>query len=97
MVNYLKSYLRPDTDLGNGLIFWPTNKVKVQSEYTIPYQYNGNTNTDLRLLYEFVVRIRRENPSKLLLYIAEIGVHRKTYNQEEINVIQTALSVKENI
>jgi KaiC/GvpD/RAD55 family RecA-like ATPase len=99
IVNYLKSYLctDTDTDIRNGIIFLPTNKVKNNLDHTTPYEYNGTTNTDLRYMYEFAVRARRENPNKLLLHIAELALPRKTYDQEEISAIQSILSIKRNI
>jgi KaiC/GvpD/RAD55 family RecA-like ATPase len=98
VIAYLKSYLHADPKYELVKILWPTNSVEHSiSEHTIPYQ-KWNSKRRFEYFQHAVLKVKEENPNKLLLNIMGIETNQKVKGFEKKDQIQGILPfIRENV
>ena len=98
VINYLKSYLQKDPKKGLVKILWPANKVKDSySEHIIPYQ-QCNSNQKVEFFQHQVLKVKEENPCKLLLNITGINTSKQMEWFEKGDQIEEIISfMRDNV
>ena len=98
VIAYLKSYLHADPKNELVKILWPTNRVEHSiSEYIIPYQ-KWNSKRRFEYFQHAVLKVKEENPNKLLLNITGIETNQKVKSSEKKDHIQEILPfIRENV
>lgn len=98
VIAYLKSYLHANPKNELVKILWPSNRVEHSvSEYIIPYQ-KWNSKRRFEYFQHAVLKVKQENPNKLLLNITGIETNHKVKSFEKKDHIQEILSfIRENI
>jgi hypothetical protein len=98
VIAYLKSYLHADPKNELVKILWPTNRVEHSiSEHIIPYQkWNGKRRFEY--FQHAVLKIKEENPNRLLLNITGLETNHKVKSFEKQDQIQEILPfIRENV
>src|ERR671914_2972554 len=98
VIAYLKSYLHADPKNELVKILWPTNRVEHSiSEHIIPYQkWNGKRR--IEYFQHAVLKIKEENPNRLLLNITGLETNHKVKSFEKQDQIQEILPfIRENV
>jgi archaellum biogenesis ATPase FlaH len=98
VIAYLKSYLHADPKYELVKILWPTNSVEHSiSEHIIPYQ-KWNSKRRFEYFQHAVLKVKEENPNKLLLNIMGIETNQKVKSFEKKDQIQGILPfIRENV
>jgi archaellum biogenesis ATPase FlaH len=98
VIAYLKSYLHADPKYELVKILWPTNSVEHSiSEHIIPYQ-KWNSKRRFEYFQHAVLKVKEENPNKLLLNIMGIETNQKVKGFEKKDQIQGILPfIRENV
>jgi KaiC/GvpD/RAD55 family RecA-like ATPase len=98
VIAYLKSYLHANPKNELVKILWPTNRIEHSvSEHIIPYQ-KWNSKRRFEYYQHAVLKLKEENPNKLLLNITGIETNQKVKNFEKKDHIQEILPfIRENV
>src|SRR5215211_2056053 len=98
VIAYLKSYLHADPKSELVKILWPTNRVEHSiSEHIISPQ-KWNSKRRFEYFQHAVLKIKEENPNKLLLNIMGIEINQKVKSFEKKDQIQGILPfIRENV
>lgn len=98
VIAYLKSYLHADPKNELVKILWPTNRVEHSiSEHIIPYQ-KWNSKRRFEYFQHAVLKIKEENPNRLLLNITGLETNHKVKSFEKQDQIQEILPfIRENV
>jgi KaiC/GvpD/RAD55 family RecA-like ATPase len=98
VIAYLKSYLHANPKNELVKILWPSNRVEHSiSEYIIPYQ-KWNSKRRFEYFQHAVLKVKEENPNKLLLNITGIETNHKVKSFEKKDHIQEILPfIRENV
>jgi KaiC/GvpD/RAD55 family RecA-like ATPase len=98
VIAYLKSYLHANPKNELVKILWPMNRVEHSvSEHIIPYQ-KQNSKRRFEYFQHAVLKVKEENPNKLLLNITGIETNQKVKNFEKKDHIQEILPfIRENV
>lgn len=98
VIAYLKSYLHADPKNELVKILWPTSSVEHSiSEHIIPYQ-KWNSKRRFEYFQHAVLKIKEENPNRLLLNITGLETNHKVKNFEKQDQIQENLPfIRENV
>ena len=98
VIAYLKSYLHANPKSELVKILWPTNRVDhFVSQHIIPYQ-KWNSKRRFEYFQHSVLKVKEENPNKLLLNITGIETNQKVKSFEKKDHIQEILPfIRENV
>jgi KaiC/GvpD/RAD55 family RecA-like ATPase len=99
VIAYLKSYLHADPKSELVKILWPTNRVEHSiSEHIIPPPQKWNSKRRFEYFQHAVLKIKEENPNKLLLNIMGTEINQKVKSFEKKDQIQEILPfIRENV